>query len=294
MDFHVFLFVSFRWWWNSQRPTRRAPQQISVRQSRFSARTCSAFSHMQAQYQPPSCSLPLSRRSQARGQSKVTPQLLPPHRWEVRLINSWWWSSVTASSKYPTMSLPSGTQLLSRGHLILFVMYRGVLFVSPQRLMGTYPWSYMCSVNVMQCRVPLLHSLFQAGNVVTFHLWFGFFPPPSPGSQGLTTRCSENRAVAVPSFKVPSDRLQSFLYRHQYGEHDLNNGCFFFWLFSDSVLTSFLSRVWSIMERVMVWKLHRSFTGFRRLESDLSMSAPSTFLPSFNTCSWWECSFLVT
>lgn len=78
------------------------------------------------------------------------------------------------------------------------------------------------------------------------------FSPPSPGSQGLTTRCSENRAVAVPSFKVPSDRLQSFLYRHQYGEHDLNNGCFFFWLFSDSVLRSFLSRVWSIMERVMV------------------------------------------
>lgn len=180
MDFHVFLSVSFRWWLNSQKPTRQAPQQISVRQSRFSARTCSAFSHMQAQYQPPSCSLPLSCRSQARGQSKVTPQLLPPHRWEVRLINSWWWSSVTASSKYPTMSLPSGTQLLSRGHLILFVMYRGVLFVSPQRLMGTYPWSYMCSVNVMQCRVPLLHSLFQAGNVVTFHLWFGFFPPRLP------------------------------------------------------------------------------------------------------------------
>lgn len=33
-----------------------------------------------AQLQPPSCSLPLSRRSQAWGQSKVTPQLLPPHR----------------------------------------------------------------------------------------------------------------------------------------------------------------------------------------------------------------------
>lgn len=62
-----------------------------------------------------------------------------------------------------------------------------------------------------------------------------FFPPPSPGSQGLTTRCSENRAVADPPFKVPSNGLQSFLYRHQHGEHNPNNS----WVvlsYSDSVL----------------------------------------------------------
>lgn len=35
----------------------------------------------------------------------------------------------------------------------------------------------MCAVNVMQCHVPVLHSLFLAGNVVTFHLRFGIFLP---------------------------------------------------------------------------------------------------------------------
>lgn len=80
-------------------------------------------------------------------------------------------------SKYPTMSLPSGTQLLSRGHKILFVMCCWLLFVSPQRLMETYLWSCMCRVNVQQRCVPLLHGLFLAGNVVTFHLCSGTFLP---------------------------------------------------------------------------------------------------------------------
>lgn len=82
-------------------------------------------------------------------------------------------------SKYPTMSLPSGTQLLRRGHTILFVMYCGLLCLSLQHSMGTCPRSYMRSVNVMQCRVPLLHSSFLAGNDVTFDLWFGIFLPLS-------------------------------------------------------------------------------------------------------------------
>lgn len=168
-------------------------------------------------------------------------------------------------SKYPTMSLPSGTQLLCRGHTILFVMYCGLLFLSPQHLMGTYLWSYMCSVNVIQCRVPLLHSLFLAGNVVTFDLWFGIFSP-SPdlsGSQGITTRCSENGAVTDTSFKIPSNGLQSFLYRHQYGEHDLVCNSVVFVQMNPlkifrnhihpySCFLSFLCRVWSIMERVTV------------------------------------------
>lgn len=55
--------------------------------------TCSSFSHMWYQLQP----LSLSCRAQAWGQSEVASQLLSPHCWEVRLINSWWWSFVTAS-----------------------------------------------------------------------------------------------------------------------------------------------------------------------------------------------------
>lgn len=41
------------------------------------------------------------------------------------------------------------------------------------------------------------------------------------GCQGITTRCSENWAVTDTSFKIPPNRLQSFLYRHQYGKHNL-------------------------------------------------------------------------
>lgn len=159
----------------------------------------------------------------------------------------------------------------------------------------------------MQCRVPLLHSLFLAGNVVTFDLWFGIFSP-SPdlsGSQGITTRCSENGAVTDTSFKIPSNGLQSFLYRHQYGEHDLVCHSVVFVQMNPlkifrnhihpySCFLSFLCRVWSIMERVTVWTFHQSFTGFRRLESDLLKSSPSTFLPSGNSCSWCVCTFVVS
>lgn len=74
------------------------------------------------------------------------------------------------ASKYPTMSLLSGAQLLSHGHA--FVCY--VLpVVSPHVVVGTCLWSYIC-VNVMGCHVPL--CLFLAGSVVTFYLWFGVSP----------------------------------------------------------------------------------------------------------------------
>lgn len=73
----------------------------------------------------------------------------------------------------------------------------------------------VCAVNVMQWHVPVLHSLFLAGNVVTFHLPVWYLSP-SPGLSGsqITTRCSENGDVTDTPFKIPSNRLQSFLYRH--------------------------------------------------------------------------------
>ena len=46
------------------------------------------------------------------------------------------------------------------------------------------------------------------------------FPPTLAlfDSQGVTKRCSENRTVTDTAFEIPTNRLQSFLYWHQFGE----------------------------------------------------------------------------
>lgn len=60
--------------------------------------------------------------------------------------------------------------------MILFVMY-AVVFVTSTFDGNISAVLYVQCVNVMQCHVPLLRSLFLAGNVVTFDLRCGIFLP---------------------------------------------------------------------------------------------------------------------
>lgn len=62
-------------------------------------------------------------------------------------------------------------------------------------------------------------------------------------SQRIATRCSKHRAITDSSFKVPYNRLQSFLYWHQYGELHQNSPNTITKLeFCDGLLVSYLSQ----------------------------------------------------
>lgn len=154
--------------------------------------------------------------------------------------------------------------------------------------------------------------------------------------QDIATWCSENRVVAGTSSDIPPNRLQSFLYWHQYGElciilslfmlttsldfhlttKQSPRSCFKLYnylaintililivilsnyplrcwdiirtlTFTDTLFIPCVSRVWSLMEQVTVWRLIRSFTVFKRTAFVLLTSPQSTFLHSCNSYSWW-------
>lgn len=125
--------------------------------------------------------------------------LLAAERWA-------WWTACDDSpslpaSKYPSMSLLSGMQLLCCGHTIWFVQ-RVVVCVSGcmrDHICALYMWR---SLMLLCCEID-----------VTFDLWI-FSPFVHLSGSQVTTKCRENSDITVASFKIPSNRLQSFLYWH--------------------------------------------------------------------------------